>query len=111
MADQPKPDQKIDQQGQPLDEHFFDRADEYIRLANQQCREIDPSKVSASFMYGLARFHTWLTAASYGSKEELKARRVETMTYFMQQYKAMLEENWQDYVDNFDQYIPKKKPN
>jgi hypothetical protein len=111
MAAQPPSDQKIDQQGQPLDDQFFDRADEYIRLANQQCREIDPSKVSASFMYGLARFHTWLTAASYGSAEELKARRVETMTYFMQQYKAMLEENWQDYIDNFDQYIPKKKPN
>jgi hypothetical protein len=92
-----------------LDPGFFDRADAHIRLANEQSKKDDPAVVSASFMYGLARFHAWLTAASYKSKEEMQQRKVETMTYFMQQYKAMLEENWTDYIDNFDSYI-KKRP-
>ena len=39
------------------DEHFFARADALSNLANEQVEEIGRGKVSASFMYALARFH------------------------------------------------------
>lgn len=87
------------------DPTFHDRADGHIHLANQQCREIVKGKVSASFMYGCARFQAWNAATWAQDVEDLKARREETIRYFVQQYQAMLEENLDDYLANFDNYM------
>jgi hypothetical protein len=39
----------------------------------------------------------------------MKASRQETIDYFVTQYKAMLEENLDDYIDHFAKYISNKK--
>lgn len=91
-----------------LDKAFFERADAYIDLANTQIPASGRTKVSASFMYGMARFSAWLTACGVGSAEELRAAREESLTYFVAQYRAMLAQNLDDYIRNFDRYMRDK---
>lgn len=88
-----------------IDSQFFERADRFIALANNELANENKGKVSASFMYGVARFNAWLSASSYRSGEQMKAAKEETLEYFTRQYRAMLEENLDDYIEHFDQYM------
>lgn len=87
-----------------IDDGFYDRADAHIHLSNEQMAGIGPGKVSASMMYATARFNSWLTACGFDSASEMRQRRAENIDYFVHQYRKMLEENMDDYVDNFDSY-------
>ena len=87
------------------DPTFFDRADSFIRLANDHCASVARGKVSASFMYGSARFQAWNAATWADSAEQMKAKRAETVEYFLRQYQAMLEENLDDYIENHAKYM------
>jgi hypothetical protein len=91
------------------DENFYDRADAVIQLANDQLSGISRGKVSASCMYATARFNAWVTACGHGSAEDMAAAKEETLEYFTKQYRAMLEENLNDYIDNFGQYMQPKE--
>ena len=95
---------------QKIDDEFYDRADAHIHLANDQISEkIGRGKVSASFMYGLARFNAWVSACGWESGEELAEAKKETIEYFVTEYRKMLEENVSDYIANFDSYM--RNPN
>ena len=87
------------------DEKFFERADAHILLANQQLSEADRGKVSASMMFAVARFNAWLTAIGSESAESLRGDRDETIEYFTKEYRAMLAQNLDDYIENFDDYM------
>ena len=87
------------------DKDFYDRADAVIQLANDQLSGISRGKVSASCMYATARFNAWVTACGHSSVEDMAAAKEETLDYFTMQYRAMLEENLDDYIDNFGKYM------
>jgi len=87
------------------DPTFFERADSFIRLANEHCSTIGRGKVSASLLYGSARFQAWNAACWADDAEDMKAKRAETVEYFVEQYKKMLEENLDDYIDNYAKYM------
>jgi hypothetical protein len=88
-----------------VDDKFYDRADAVIGLANEQLAHISRGKVSASCMYATARFNAWVTACGEASGETMKASRAEVLDYFTRQYRAMLEENLDDYIANFEKYM------
>lgn len=92
-----------------VDDHFYDRADSFIHLANEHCANLGRGKVSASFMYGMSRFNAWVSATGFESSEDMKASRQETIDYFVAQYKAMFEENLDDYIEHFAAYISNAK--
>jgi hypothetical protein len=92
------------QEEQP-DQAFFDRADQIINLANEQLEVVNPGKVSASTLYAAARFNAWISATGWISGDELKAAKEETVDFFVEQYRAMLVENLDDYIDKFDAYM------
>lgn len=87
------------------DETFYPRADAHIDLANAQLAEVSRGKVSASFMYAVARFNAWVTACKADSAEDLRAGKQDSIEYFVSQYRAMLSENLDDYAENFDKYM------
>jgi hypothetical protein len=87
------------------DEQFYERADAHIYLANEHVEEIGRGRVSASFMYAVARFNAWITACGVNSAAELRGAQDETVEYFVAQYRAMLIENLNDYTDNFEKYM------
>jgi len=88
-----------------IDKDFYNRADAVIHLANDQLSEISRGKVSASCMYATARFNAWVTAGGHGSAEDMAAARDETVEYFTKQYRSMLEESLDDYIENFSKYM------
>lgn len=89
-----------------LDESFYNRADEHIHLSNDQLKIVDSKgKVSASMMYAVARFNAWVSACGFSSSEEMAQARQETITYFLEQYRFMLDENLDDYIAHFAKYM------
>ena len=92
------------------DPEFYDRADAHIHLSNSQINdEIGPGKVSASFLYSVARFNAWLTATGFSNGEEMKEKKNEVIDYFKTEYLKMLEENLDDYISQFDDYMEVNK--
>ena len=88
-----------------IDDDFYNRADAVIHLANEQLSQISRGKVSASCMYATARFNSWVSACGHGSAEDMAAAKAETLEYFVKEYRAMLEENLNDYIENFSTYM------
>ena len=88
-----------------VDDKFYDRADEYIHLANKQCADIGRGKVSASLMYAVARFNAWVSSCGFTNSEDMKNEKEKTIEYFVTQYRAMLDENLDDYIKNFQKYM------
>lgn len=90
---------------QDPDDRFYDRADEHIHLSNDQLQQISMGKVSASMMYATARFNAWVSACGFPDSAQMKDARDDTLEYFVTEYRKMLEENLDDYIENFDQYL------
>ncbi|HKK16761.1 MAG TPA: DUF3144 domain-containing protein, partial [Gammaproteobacteria bacterium] len=69
---------------QKPDEKFYERADAHIDLSNNQISaEAGRGKVSASFMYAVARFNAWVSACGFNNSDEMQQAREETIRYFM----------------------------
>ncbi len=91
-----------------LDEKFFERADKHIHLSNSQLSDASKGKVSASMLYSVARFNAWVSASGWNDGKEMDKAKQETIDYFVEEYKKMLTENLEDYINNFDDYMKKK---
>jgi len=89
------------------DKEFYDRADAHVDLSNDQIPKIGAGKVCASMMYATARFNSWLAARGFSTGAEMRESRKENIDYFLEEYRKMLEENMDDYIDNFDTYMQK----
>ena len=87
------------------DKEFFERADAYITLANEQAANVTRGKVSASMMFATARFNAWVSASGTESGEELASVKEEAIEYFTAEYRKMLEENLGEYIEHFDKYM------
>ena len=82
---------------------FIQRADEHIAIANQQLqRGLTLGEVSASFMYGSARFSTYMTCTSFDSAEDMLAEKNEIIDYFVNEYKLALEEHLNNFSVTHD---------
>jgi hypothetical protein len=89
-----------------VDAAFYNRADAHIHLSNDQLAQVDSrGKVSASMMYGTARFNAWVSACGFSCGEQMAEAREETLKYFSEQYRRMLEDNLDDYIKNFSKYM------
>ena len=91
---------------QAVDDEFYKRADAHIHLSNEQIsEEAGIGKVSASQMYASARFNAWVSACNCDSGKEMSNVRAETLEYFVNEYSKMLEENLDEYIENFESYM------
>ena len=88
-----------------VDDKFYDRADAHINLTNDHLAEIGRGKASASMLYATARFNAWVSACGFANGIDMETARAETLDYFMEQYRFMLEENLDDYIKNFAKYM------
>jgi hypothetical protein len=91
-----------------VDKDFYNRADAHINLSNKQITpEVERGKVSASFMYSVARFNAWVSSCGFNNSDEMRQSKVKMMDYFVTEYRKMLEENLEDYIENFDSHLEK----
>ena len=88
-----------------IDDKFYERADEHINLSNEQLKLESRGKVSASMMYSVSRFNSWVSACGWENRDDMKKAKQETLEYFVSEYRKMLDENLDDYINNFDDYM------
>lgn len=94
---------------QDVDDEFYNRADAHIHLANDQVtKELGRGKVSASFMFGMSRYASYVSATSCNSKEEMISEKDEAVEYFVDQFRKAFIENYDDYIEKFDKYMGKQ---
>lgn len=89
-----------------VDDGFYDRADAHIHLSNDHIsKDVGRGKSSASMMYATARFNAWVSATGWASSEEMEESKEDTVEYFVAEYRKMLLDNMDDYIENFEKYI------
>lgn len=88
-----------------VDDNFYDRADKHIHLSNEQLSDVGSGKVSASMMYSVARFNSWISACRYSNANDMEKDKEENIKYFTIEYEKILRENMDDYIQNFDAYM------
>lgn len=86
-------------------DRFLDRVDAHINLSNTQHKTDNPIHVGASGLFAAARYCVWLAARATTSAEELKAKREEFISLFSGQFNQMLNDNLDDYEQNFDRLL------
>jgi hypothetical protein len=84
---------------------FWERANAFINLANDQCDTAHPNEVSASTLYAAARFNAFIVAKTTGSAQNMQADRERALEYFTDQFRQMMAGNLDDFTANFDRYI------
>jgi hypothetical protein len=90
------------------DQVFYDIVNAFIALANDKSKEVDRGKVSAAFLYAAARFNIYVVASSASNVEEFMEYEKRAFEYMEGEYKKMLREHFDDYRDNFNDYIKPK---
>ena len=90
------------------DEKFYERADAHINLANDQLSGVSRGKASASMMFAASRFNAWVSAHDFESGADMASKSTESTGYFMGQYRAMLDTNLDNYIENFDAFMNPK---
>jgi len=94
----------------PIDANFYKRADAIISLANSHINDTTPpADATNSLMFASSRFNAWIAAMGFKNAEDMQAEKEEIVAFFTTQYKLMLEENFDNYVENFEQFINKAK--
>ena len=88
-----------------LDKQFWNRADQFINLANEQSQEASLGEVSSSFLYAAARYNAFVAAATAKNIDELKKNKEEAIRYFANQYYEMFVENIEDWIENYEKHI------
>ena len=97
---------------------FFERADEFIKQANEFCRpakgtQPNPTEVrgqvSASMLFATARFNTWVAANNFKDGDEMRDAKQQVMSYVLQQFQMMLEDNYDEYCEQFENYLRFRK--
>lgn len=97
-----------------LNDVFFERTDQFIKLANDFCQpargeKINPSQrrgqVSSAMLFAAARFNTWVSANTFKDGQEMREAKDQVMAYLVQQFQSMLEDNYDEYCDQFQNYL------
>jgi hypothetical protein len=56
-------------------------------------------------MFALARFNAWVNASRFQTAAQMEVEKAEAIKYFTNEYRKMLEENLDDYIEHFNQYM------
>jgi hypothetical protein len=97
----------MSQPAQERDEHFYQRADAHINLANEHIntQQTKPVDANDALLYASARFNAWIVAASFPNADDMKKDKTNAIEYFTNAYKTVLEEHFDDYVENYEVYM------
>ena len=82
---------------------FTQAADAFIDVANSQCETQDKAIVASAFLYGAARFCSFVVAAEAGTLTKYEADREAGMEHFSAEFKRVLGEHMEDYKRTFTQ--------
>ncbi|RQO37292.1 DUF3144 domain-containing protein [Herminiimonas sp. KBW02] len=87
---------------------FWDIADTFIHLANENCKGAERGQVCAAMMYAAARFNAFTASVDAPNGAIYKSEQEPAVAYFRTEFEKMLRENFRDYAENFKSYHPEK---
>ncbi|BFM06513.1 DUF3144 domain-containing protein [Halioxenophilus aromaticivorans] len=97
---------KSDAIEQEKQSQLYDLVDALVELANQATdKALDPGEAHQAMMYATARYGAFIVAASSESKEDYEQDKLDARNFYMDQFRQLLNENFDDYLANFDQYL------
>jgi len=91
----------------PAEKTFQERCDEFINVANQQHAETEVENVNAALLFSAARFNVFSTVRQFDDVEKIKEEKQKIIEYFAQRYAEMMNQNFEEYIERFDDYNPK----
>lgn len=91
----------------PAEKTFQQRCDEFITVANQQHAETEVENVNAALLFSAARFNVFSTVRQFDDVEKLQENKQKIIEYFAQRYAEMMDQNFEEYIERFDDYKPK----
>ncbi len=84
---------------------FYQRADEFIQLANQLRNDkVHAGKVNASMLYAVARFSAWTASIGFVKGSDYAKEKADIIEHFSKNFEKMLADNIDDYAENFAKY-------
>jgi len=92
----------------PVDPTFGERVDEHIRLSNAQMKTHSRGAVATSTAYAAARFAIWSVAVGTVTAGEFRQMRQQTIDSFVEGFRAMLSDEFDQYAANYETYQPAK---
>ena len=85
---------------------FYERADEFIQLANTlRTDDIHSGKINASMLYSVARFSAWTSATGLVKGADYAKEKQDIIEHFTKNFERMLSDNIDDYAENFQKYM------
>ncbi len=85
---------------------FYERADEFIKLANElRTEDAHAGKINASMLYAVARFSAWTAATGFVKGSDYAKEKHDIIEHFTKNFERMLADNIEDYAENFQKYM------
>ncbi|MFT5504830.1 MAG: hypothetical protein ACI845_002562 [Gammaproteobacteria bacterium] len=93
-----------------LDSRYREIVDSFIDQANELAGHNSIENVGMAMLFAASRFNAYVVSQHADNKEKYKADRPKAQSFFMSQYKDMLDENLEDYEEVFQKYHEFTKP-
>uniref|UniRef100_UPI000A718E09 DUF3144 domain-containing protein n=1 Tax=Acinetobacter baumannii TaxID=470 RepID=UPI000A718E09 len=62
-----------------------------------------------AMLFATARCNTWVTANNFKNGNEMRDAKDQVMSYLLQQFQMMLEDNFDEYCEKFDNNLRFRK--
>ncbi len=96
-------DDKTSLSDEEVNLQFREIADAFIDLANEQSNAFNRENVSLALLYAAARFNAFIVAGHADDATAYDRDRNSAFDYFTREYRRMLEENLDQYREQFGQ--------
>lgn len=90
------------------DQRFNEMVVDHINVANKHLPESEPGVAGAALMQAAARFNAFVSATQFVNGRFMLENKAQHIDHYVQLYRRYLEDNYQEYADNYDRY---QRPN
>ncbi len=87
------------------EKQFWDTVDAFLDAANSTAQECDPGVVASAVMYAAARYCAFNIACFSESRKDFLDDSANSVSHFTAEFKKLLQENMEDYGENFKVYL------
>jgi hypothetical protein len=89
------------------DDRFFDRADEIIRLVNEQVKTENGFDVCNSLIFAASRFSAYVISVMSKNSEDIIKNKDENIKNFTNKFEQSLTHNLNDFIENYEKHLKK----
>lgn len=100
-----------DSVSQDKNQQIFDLVDALVERVNQATDDsLTPGDAHQALMFAAARYGAFIVADSSETKADFQQDKLDSRNFYMDQFRQLLNENLDDYLHNFNDYLEPDKP-